>query len=124
MLRRGGAKRQAGVVDQHVDAAEAFRQRGQRGVHRGGVAHVETGRVHVGGPQFVDQRLQAFAAAAGGHHLPAGGDEAARGRQAETGRGAGDEGGPGHHCLALIAIAGRPLSASFCLASASSPALA
>ena len=60
------------------------------------VADVERGGVHLVGAELVDQRLQAFGAAAGGDHAPAGGDETLRGGGAEAGGGAGDECGLGH----------------------------
>jgi hypothetical protein len=58
------ALREAGVVHQQVDAAEIRRQRIERGAHRGFVADVEDGGMHVVGAEFVDERLQAIRAAA------------------------------------------------------------
>src|SRR5690606_23877957 len=45
-LRGRGAEREAGVVDQQVDVAKAFRDRVHRGGHGVGVADVEAGGVH------------------------------------------------------------------------------
>src|SRR5690606_32727455 len=115
------AQRQAGVVDQQVDAAEVLRQRLERGAHRIGVADVERGRVHLAGAERVHQRLQPLRAPATGDHAPAAGDEALHRRAAETGAGAGDERDAAH--FARIAIAGRPPPVSLALASASSDAV-
>ena len=103
-MRGQRALGEAGVVEQQVDVAEAVRQRVDGGAHRGVVADVEGGDVHLVGAEFGGERLQAFGAAAGGDDVPAGGDETLRGGGAEAGGGAGDECGLGHACLAMRRI--------------------
>ncbi|MNM63907.1 hypothetical protein D3C81_752830 [compost metagenome] len=95
-LRRRGALGKTGIVDQQVDVTEGRRQGQQRRFHRDRITHVEHGRVHHLLAVALDQRLQAFAATAGGDHFPARLGEAVDGSGAEAGGGAGNQDGSGH----------------------------
>jgi hypothetical protein len=100
LLRRLGRQRQAGVVDQHGDAAEGRRQLGDHLLHGSGVTHVEGGDVyrHLGA-QFGLQLLQALETATGQHQRPAGLGKAAGGGAAEAGGGTGDENHIAHESI-------------------------
>src|SRR5690606_36911213 len=96
-------------------------KRVERRAHRGRVADVERGDVHLVRTERVRQGLQPLGPPAAGHDAPAAGDEALHRRAAEAGTGAGDERDAAH--FARIAIAGRPPPVSLALASASSDAV-
>ena len=72
-LRRVGAQRQAGVVDQAAQGGELFRQVVHGRAHRRAVAHVQGQRQHPGlRRKLTGQGLQTLLATAGEHQRPAG----------------------------------------------------
>ena len=104
------AQPEAGVVDQDVDRPARVGQAVGDALHRRPVG--EVGRegldlAAVGGAQLVGHGVEALLVAGHEHEVVAVGGEAAGEREADAGRGAGDEGGGHGRTLAAGAVTAR-----------------
>ncbi len=86
--------REAGIVDQHVDAAEPGDGGGHRGLGVVGLVYVEADGQHPFGGQG-REFVQLVGASSGGHHVVTPGQGVLGEGAAEAGGGAGDEPGLG-----------------------------
>ena len=110
LLRRLRGERQACVVDQCLDLAEACGQLGNHLLHRLGVTYVERGDVHRDlGRQFLLQRFESLLAAPGQDERPAGLGKAAGSGSAEAGCCTRDENHVVH--AGTSCLLGRPYAA-------------
>ena len=102
-LQQRREHRDAGIVDQRVEPAEARADLGDRGRHGGGVGDVAMQRQRgVGVGQRRDRAVQQVALDVEQRHAPAVGEKAFGRREPDAARGAGDEcdflRGRGHRC--------------------------